>query len=448
MMKFTRRQMLQGFGTAIALPWLESIAAAASPFVGSVDPPVRLAFMYLPNGMHMPDWQPTGKDAIDFVWPKIFEPVAKYRGHTTILSGTALQGAEPGEDGAGDHARSVAAFLTGAHPRKTSGSNIFNGKSIDQVAADQIGPKTRFASLELGTEGSAQAGRCDSGYSCAYTSNVSWRSPTSPMAKEMNPAAVFERLFGGADDLENRIASQQRIRNRSSILDFVGRNAQNLQTQLSANDRRKFDEYLYAVREIEKRLDNVDKLDEPELDIADFPRPMGVPASYGEHVKLMLDMMTLAFQTDSTRIVSFMFANAGSNRSYREIGLKSGHHDVSHHGHSKSKQQQISKINTFHMQLFGHLLDRLSRIQEGDSTLLDNSIIVYGSGIADGNSHAHRDLPIAVFGKGGGSIDSGRHIQVRSGTPLTNLYCSLLDRVGASVDKFADSNGRIDQLSL
>ena len=456
-MNLTRRTLLQGFGTAIALPWLESMAVATgigtSNGIASIGqtakPPVRTAFVYLPNGMNMSHWRPALTDVGEkLTTPRTFEPVAKYLDQTTIISGLSLRGAEARGDGAGDHARSVAAFLTGAHPRKTQGSNIHNGVSVDQVAASKIGHHTRFPSLEFGTESSAQAGRCDSGYSCAYTSNISWRTPTSPMAKEMDPSAVFERLFGSSSHLDSAAAKQQRKSRRKSILDFVRRDAKSLQFQLSTNDRHKFDEYMFSIRDIEKRLGDIDKLAEPEVNISDFQRPLGVPASYGEHVKLMLDMMALAFQTDSTRVISFMFANAGSNRSYREIGIKGGHHDISHHGNAIAKRRQISKINLFHMELFGHLLDRLSSIREGDSTLLDNSMILYGSGISDGNKHTHKNLPIAIFGRGGGTIDAGRHIRVRGGTPLTNLYCSMLDRVGAKVDTFSDSNGRIDQLKI
>ncbi len=445
-MTLLRRDLLRGLGTAIALPWLESFPGSRGVARLAGKPPVRLAFVYLPNGMHMSHWRPRRKPGSDLVMPPIFAPVEKYRQQTTILSGLSLQGAEPGGDGAGDHARSVAAFLTGTRPRKTEGANIYNGTSVDQVAARKIGHLTRFASLELGTESSAQAGRCDSGYSCAYTSNISWRTPTSPMAKEMDPAAVFDRLFGSADERENRIARNERISRRRSILDFVLRDAGSLQQQLSNHDRHKLDEYLHAVRDIERRLGKVEKLDQPEFDLSDFQRPLGVPASYGEHVKLMLDMMVLAFQTDSTRVISFMFANAGSNRSYPQIGVRSGHHDLSHHGNAMAKQRKISQVNVYHMTLFFHLLDRMSKIVEGDSTLLDNSLILYGSGIADGDRHDHRDLPIALFGRGGGTIDPGRHIRLRVGTPLTNLYCSLLDRIGAGVDQFADSNGRIGQL--
>ena len=445
-MEISRRTLLHGFGTALSLPWLESLSTSLNLGIGTDKPPVRLAFVYLPNGMNMAKWKPFGKEVKDFKTPEIFQPVEAFKSKTTIVTGLALSGAMAHGDGAGDHARSVASFLTGAHPRKTRGANIKNGISVDQVAASQIGHLTRFPSLELGTESSAKAGRCDSGYSCAYTSNISWRTPTSPMAKEMNPAAVFERLFGSVDQFENKIAQQRRISRRQSILDFVQDDAQKVQKQLSKNDQRKFDEYLYSIRDIEKRIASIDKLEEPEFEISDFQRPLGVPASYDEHVKLLLDMMVLAFQTDSTRVISFMFANAGSNRSYPDLGIQSGHHDISHHGNSFAKTQKIGKINVHHMSLFAHFLERMDSIQESNGTLLDNSIILYGSGISDGDRHDHRNLPIALFGSGGGSIDTGRHLRVRARTPLTNLYCSMLDRVGAKVDSFSDSNGRIDEL--
>jgi hypothetical protein len=447
-MSFNRRQLIQGFGTVLALPWLESasFAAGVSPAGAPTSPPLRTAFIYLPNGMHMSHWTPRGASETDFETSEIFEPVKQYKNQTTVITGLNLQNAKPGGDGGGDHARSVASFLTGARARKTKGSNIYLGKSVDQVASAAIGDQTRFASLELGTESSAQAGRCDSGYSCAYTSNISWRTPTSPMAKEMNPAAVFKRLFGSADDLENQQAEAERISRRKSILDFVLPQAKSFQKKLAAGDRRKFDEYLFAVRDIEKRLGKIDKLDEPECDVSNFERPLGVPASYGEHVKLMFDMMTLAFQTDSTRIISFMYANAGSNRSYRDIGIRGGHHDISHHGNSFAKQKKISQINVFHMSLMTHLLDRLSGVEEAGGTLLDNCMLLYGSGISDGNRHNHNNLPIALFGGAGKRIETGRHIRVRAGTPLTNLYCSMLDRMGVNVDSFSDSNGRVDEL--
>jgi hypothetical protein len=437
----------------MALPWLEAMAspapliASASSRTAITTPPVRMAFLYVPNGMHMPDWIPQGDGERDFKTQSIMEPIAEFREKMNIFSGLSLEGAKALGDGGGDHARSVAAFLTGAHPKKTHGADIRNGVSVDQVAADKIGHLTKLKSLELGTEGSSTGGRCDSGYSCLYTSNISWRTDTSPLSKEINPAAVFERLFGSGTVLENQRSLAKRESDRKSILDFVNGEAKLLSHQLGAQDKRKFDEYLYAIRDIERRLNDTEKLGSSEEDFSDYPRPVGVPAEYAQHVKLLFDMMALAFQTDSTRICSLMYANAGSNRSYRNLEIREGHHKISHHGNSEEKQQKISKINQYHMKLAHHLISKLDSIKEGDGTLLDNCMVVYGSGIADGNRHRHDDLPIAMFGGGGGTIKTGRHIRLPSETPLTNLYSSMLDRIGAPVDRFSDATGKIDELN-
>lgn len=445
--KLSRRTLLRGMGATIALPWLEAMAGP-TPLIAGISkpvstPPVRMAFLYVPNGMHMPDWTPPSGN---LEVPTILQPVADFKDQMTILSGLSLNGANALGDGGGDHARSVAAFLTGAHPKKTYGDNIRNGKSVDQVAAEKIGHLTRLSSLELGTESSAPAGKCDTGYSCLYTSNISWRTETSPLAKEIDPASVFERIFGSDDELQNSKALLERQRKRKSILEYVNEDAKSLHKRLGINDRRKLGEYLHAVRAVERRLLASDKLDQLEQDISDFPRPVGVPVNYGEHVKLLFDMITLAFQTDSTRIATFMYANAGSNRSYRNLGIRGGHHNLSHHGHSKDKQKQIAKINRYHASLLKHLLTRLSGIKEGNGTLLDNCMVMYGSGIADGNSHRHDNLPISVFGKAGGTIKGNQHIELQQKTPLTNLYVSMLDRVGAKIDRFSDSTGKIDGL--
>ena len=451
----SRRTMLRGsFGAAMALPWLESMGSAA-PMITSANstiarkaaagPPVRMAFLYVPNGMHMQDWTPKGKSETKFELQKIMEPIADFKDQMNVFTGLTLDGAFAHGDGGGDHARSVASFLTGSHPKKTNGNDILNGRSVDQVAAERIGHLTRLKSLELGTQDSAQAGQCDSGYSCLYTSNISWRTERSPLAKEINPASVFDRLFGedNGPQLDPRSLAR-RDRDRKSVLDFVQQEAKILSNKLGVQDKRKLEEYLYAVRDIERRLASTEKLGENERDVPDAPRPIGVPAEYGEHVKLLFDMMTLAFQTDSTRIISFMYSNAGSNRPYKNLSIKDGHHNISHHGGSREKQAKISKINYYHVTLLRHLLTRLSNVREGGGSLLDNCMVVYGSGIADGNSHTHKDLPISMFGGGGGSVKTGRHLRLRSGTPLTNLYRSMLKRVGAPVDNFSDSNGIVD----
>lgn len=446
----SRRTVLRGIGVSLALPWLEAMTspapliAQATHRTASLAAPVRMAFLYVPNGMHMPDWMPQGPGDHDFELQSIMEPIAEFRDKMNIFGGLTLRGARALGDGGGDHARSVSAFLTGAHPKKTDGSDIKNGVSVDQIAAEKIGHLTKLKSLELGTEASSRGGRCDSGYSCLYTSNISWRTDTSPLAKEINPAAVFERLFGSENEAENRRSLEKRDSDRKSILDFAMGDAKSLNQKLGADDRRKLDEYLYAVRDIERRLSDSEKLEQSEHDFSNFPRPAGVPREFAQHIKLMFDMMVLAFQSDSTRVCSFMYANAGSNRSYRNLSIREGHHTISHHGKAKDKQQNISKINQFHMSLAHHFISKLDSINEGDRTLLDNSMVLYGSGIADGNSHAHHNLPIAMFGSGGGTIETGRFIRSRKNTPLTNLYCSMLDRVGAPVESFSDSNGKIE----
>ena len=444
--------MLRGLGTALALPWLEAMSTPA-PLIANVTrrvavakPPVRMAFLYVPNGMHMPDWIPQGPGDREFEIQSIMKPIEEFREKMNIFSGLSLRGAQALGDGGGDHARSVASFLTGAHPKKTDGSDIQNGISVDQVAADRIGHLTKLKSLELGTEGSSAGGRCDSGYSCLYTSNISWRTDTSPLSKEVNPASVFARMFGEAKELEDRRSLAKRESNRKSILDFVRGEAKSLSGRLGTQDRQKLDEYLYAVRDIERRLNSTEKLGSPDEDYSDYPRPVGVPAEYAEHVKLLFDMMVLAFQTDSTRISSFMYTNAGSNRSYRNLSIREGHHNLSHHKNAAEMQQKISKINQYHVSLAHHLISKLDSIKEGDGTLLDNCMVMYGSGIADGNSHAHDNLPIMMFGGGGGTIKTGRFIRIRNRTPLTNLYVSMLDRVGAPVDEFSDSSGTLDEL--
>jgi hypothetical protein len=457
----SRRTLLRGLGVSIALPWLEAMNGPANwlqaataprsggPFGSLGTPgnrgPKRLAFFYVPNGIHMPEWTPE-RDGSQFDLPPILKEFSAFQNQMNVISGLTLNGARALGDGAGDHARSVAAFLTGAHPKKTNGADIAAGISVDQLAAARIGQATRLASLELGTETSAQAGNCDSGYSCAYTSNLSWRTPTSPVAKEMDPAAVFDRLFANTDHTMTAEQRALRQKRRQSILDSALADAKSLHGQLGQQDRRKLDEYLHAVRELEQRVERTEKLDQRDPQNDDFTRPTGVPRSYGDHVGLLLDMLVLAFQTDSTRIATFMFANAGSNRSYREIGVAEGHHDVSHHGNSPEKQKRISEINHFHAQLMSRFLERLATTPEGDGNLLDNSLIVYGSGISDGNAHNHDNLPIVLFGSGGGAISTNRHLRYPKETPLTNLYVTLLNHMGIAEKSFGDSTGMLENL--
>lgn len=438
----SRRTVLRGLGTALALPVLDVMSPTRLLSAAATDAPapLRMGFFYVPNGMHMPDWTPS-KEGKGFDLKPTLARLSDHKNDFNVLTGLTLDSAAAHGDGGGDHARSVAAFLTGAHPRKTNGADIQNGVSVDQATAELVGQATRFGSLELGLEASSQAGNCDSGYSCAYASNMSWRGPTTPVAKEVDPAAVFDRLFAGQTVKETRQAQGIREKYRKSILDFVLEDAQQLHRELPTVDKRKLDEYLYSVRDVEKRIAGADRLRVSEDGVPDYPRPSGVPKELSKHSELMMDMVTLAFQTDSTRILSFMFTNAGSNRSYPEIGVNEGHHELSHHGKSEHKQEGIATINRFHVDRFSYLLSRMKQVREGERTLLENCMIVYGSGIGDGDRHNHDDLPILLAGNAGGRIETGRHIRYKNGTPLCNLYTWMMQQMGAKVDKFGDSNG-------
>jgi len=436
-----RRTMLRGLGTAISLPLLEAMlpksrAAAAA----AQTPPLRMMFFMVPNGAHMPAWTPSTQGP-GFALPATLEPLQKHRDYVSVFSGLTLDGARDHGDGAGDHARSGASFLTGAHPRKTDGADIKSSVSVDQVAAQAVGSKSRFASLELGIDGSAQAGNCDSGYSCAYSSNLAWRNESSPLAKENDPAAVFDRLFGNGDSASEGKNRAARIERRKSVLDFVLDDAKALQTRLGTADKRKLDEYLYAVRDVENRMTHSDKLKVGEDGVPNIARPAGIPRDWSEHCKLMMDMTALAIRSDATRILTFMFGNEGDNKGYPQIGVPEGHHELSHHGKSEEKQAKVQKINHFHMQHFAYLLDHFAGVEEAGSQLLDNCLILYGSGISDGDRHNHDDLPIMMVGKGGGRIKKPAHLQYPKDTPLCNLYLWMLNQVGVKADSFGDSTG-------
>jgi hypothetical protein len=439
-----RRTALKGLGVAVALPALEAMAPAvalAAPAARTL--PRRLAFVYVPNGVNMTDWTPRTLGA-GFELPPAMQPLQEVRDHLLVLSGLTLDKARPNGDGPGDHARAMSAFLTGCQPVKTHGANLRVGVSVDQVAARQLGQATRFASLEIGCEGGAQAGNCDSGYSCAYSHNLSWRSEATPNPKEVNPRLVFDRLFASANRREAAGSQARREQYNLSILDFVNEDAQRLRHRLGGSDQQRLDEYLTSIRDIETRLARASA---PDAAAAAMARPAGVPSDYGEHLRLMTDLLVLAFQGDVTRVATFVYANEGSNRSYRLISVPDGHHDLSHHQGNREKLEKIGRINRFHLTQFAYLLRRLKSIREGNGNLLDNCMIVYGSGNGDGNRHNHDDLPILLAGRGGGTLTTGRHVRFPRETPLTNLYLSLLNRVGVSVRSVGDSTGRLPYLS-
>jgi len=439
-----RRTALRGLGTAIALPLLDSMVPRAALAAGAGEAartPLRMAFLYVPNGIHMQDWTPA-EEGENYVLPSTLEPLAAFKNDMCVLTGLTQKKAFANGDGGGDHARALASFLTGTQARKTSGADIRAGVSADQVAATEIGRYTRFPSLELGCEAGQQSGNCDSGYSCAYSSNISWKGESTPMAKEVNPKSAFDRLFTNGRPGESAEGRAKRERYNQSVLDFVRDDARALRDKLGVTDQRKLDEYLTAVRELETRIAKAAQTSADEA-VAGFARPAGIPKDYDAHIRLMEDLMVLAFQGDVTRISTMVIANEGSNRSYPFIEVPEGHHDLSHHGNDAKKHEKIKKINRFHVTQFGHLLERLKGIKEGEGTLLDNCMIVYGSGIGDGNRHNHDDLPILLAGRGAGTIKPGRHIKYASGTPLNNLFLSMLDRLGVRRESLGDSTGRV-----
>ncbi|MBI2685664.1 MAG: DUF1552 domain-containing protein [Acidobacteria bacterium] len=427
----SRRTLLRGLGAAVALPALD----AMTPARVSAAPP-RLAFVYVPNGIIMDQWTPAAEGAA-FELPRVLQPFAPLREKTLLLSGLAQVNGRALGDGPGDHARAAATWLTGVHPRKTAGADIKNGISADQLAAQAIGANTRFASLELGIEHGRIVGNCDSGYSCAYSNSIAWRSAETPLPPEVNPRLVFERLFGTGDDSTNPF--------RKSILDYVRDDAASLQSTLGANDKRKLDEYLTSVREIEKRLDIAGK-QAASMPKPDMEKPEGIPVDFEEHVTLMFDLLTVAFQTDSTRVATFMLGREGSNTTYRQIGVPDAHHGISHHRGDTEKIEKLTKINEYHALLFGRWLQKLAAAKDGDGSLLDHMTIVYGSSLADGNRHTHHDLPILLAGGMNGKLQLGRHVRYPKETPLTNLYLSLLDHAGVKPETLGDSTGRLTSL--
>ncbi|HVK09375.1 MAG TPA: DUF1552 domain-containing protein [Gemmataceae bacterium] len=436
-----RRTVLKGLGAAVALPWLEAMGpvtawADSSP---GTKVPNRMAFLYVPNGANMADWTPKADGPLGEL-PAILQPLNDLKPHFSVLTGLTADKARAHGDGGGDHARALSAFLTGCQPRKTDGTDIRAGVSVDQVAAGRIGDATRLPSLEIGGEAGAMAGNCDSGYSCVYSSTMSWRSATQPLPKEVNPKLVFERLFGSGGAAERA----KRDARRKSVLDFVREDSADLKGKLGATDQRKLDEYFSALRDIEVRIAKAETL--PPVKAPDMKAPTAIPAKYEEHLQLLSDLMVLAFQADVTRVCTFVFANEGSNKPYPFAGVSEGHHDLSHHGNDAKKKAKIRDINTFHVKQLAYLLNKLKATKEGNGTLLDHCMIAYGSGNSDGNAHNHEDLPILLAGGGCGTIRQGRHVRYAKETPVNNLWLSMLDRMDVKLASLGDSTGTLTNL--
>ena len=442
-----RRTFLKGLGTVIALPMLEAMLPPAKLFAaGGTEAgtafPRRMAFVYIPNGANMEDWTPKTVGA-DYELPYILQPLEPLRKDFQVISGLAHDKARPHGDGPGDHARASATFLTGCQARKTKGADIKVGVSVDQIAAEKVGKYTRLPSLELSCDKGRIAGECDSGYSCAYQFNLSWKTESTPMPPEVDPRLVFDRLFSNGIAEETGESRAKRDLYNQSILDLVTEDASRLKSKLGYTDRHKLDEYLTAVRELEQRIQQAEKFVASQ---PDFVKPTGIPKQYEQHLGLMYDMMALAFQSDSTRVATFITAHDGDDRPYPFICVADGHHTLSHHQNDQAKKEKIAKINHFHMEQFARFLTKLKSIKEGEGTLLDNCMIVYGGAIGDGNRHNHDNLPILLAGQGGGTLTPARHVKLGKETPMTNLYLSMLDRMGVAAQRVGDSTGKLEDV--
>jgi Protein of unknown function (DUF1552) len=442
----SRRTLMRGVGTAIALPYLDAMLPAFGAPGGAAETksPIRLAFVYIPNGAVMQDWTPEAAGS-NYGFTPILKPLEAYREDMFVLTGLAANNGNALGDGGGDHARAAASFLTGVHPKKTSGADIQSGISADQIVAKQIGGATRLSSLELACDDSRLVGSCDTGYSCAYTNTIVWRGPTSPLPPETNPRLVFERLFGTEDFSVDPATRARRAEYRKSILDMARERIVKLMGDLGPSDKRKMDEYLYAIREIEKRIESAE-VDNRTI-TPGGEKPSGIPVVYGDYLKLMYDLKIMAFQADLTRVATTMAGREGSVRVFPEIGVPEPHHPLSHHRNDPATMAKLSKINQHHVQLFAYFIGKMKSTQDGDGTLLDHSMIVYGGGLSDSNRHLHENLPVLLAGRGGGKLKPGRHVVYDKPVPVTNLYMTLMSHMGLRAETIGDSNGEVAFLS-
>ena len=432
-----RRTFLRGAGAALALPLLDAMVPAMTALAATPAAPVRrLGFVFIPMGCDGTRWTPPGGDKLEELSP-ILSSLAPVKEHVSVLTNMELKNAYPGT-----HATSNSAFLSAARAKHTESADFFLGTTVDQIAAKQLGKETQLPSLELAMDMLQTVGQCDNGYACVYQNNLSWSSPTTPLPAEAHPRLVFESLFGEGGKPADRRAA---LRRRASLLDFVKEDIQQLGKTLGPADRARLDEYLDSVREVERRIQKAEA-DATGGALPDLDRPVGVPASYADHARLMFDLQVLAWQGDVTRVITFQLARETSNRTYPEIGVSDPHHPLSHHGNDPAKIARMAKINTFHVSLFAEFVAKLKATKEGNGTLLDHSAVLYGSGMGNPNVHDHINLPILVAGGAACGMKGGRHIRFNKATPLANLYLTLLDKVGVKIDKFADSKGKIDGL--
>jgi hypothetical protein len=441
----SRRTMLRGFGAALALPLLDAMVPALSALAQTAARRVRrLGIVYLPNGMAMSYWTPktVGKN---FEVTPVLEPLQRYRDRMVVVSGLTQR--PPGGEGGGNHAHASTKFLTGVVGRRAVAGQrgeIEAGMSMDQIAARELGAQTELTSLELGIDSRDFAGSCDAGFSCAYTNTIAWRSPTTPLPVENNPRAVFERMFGG-DDTTDRAARRVRLDADKSLLDSVTERVADIERGLNPSDRHKLTEYLDAVRDVERRIQKAEQQSATDLPVVD--QPAGIPARFGDHVKLMFDLQVLAYRTDLTRVISFMLGRELTSRTYTEIGVQDAHHPLSHHEDNPVKIATMSKINTYHAGLFSSYLDSLAATRDGDGSLLDDTLILFGAGMSNSNAHAPNDLPLALVSGDAAQLQGGRHLRFPLDTPVANLHLAILDKLGVPLDKLGDSTGKADLLS-
>jgi len=441
-----RRTVLRGLGATLALPLLDSMVPALTALrYTAAQPTNRLGLVYVPMGAVMSNWTPSTEGA-GFECSPILQPLARFQHRLLVLTGLDNEPAvaKLGEP-AGGHGRIGAAFLTGVHAKPTEGADFEAGVSIDQIAARQLGQHTQLGSLELGLESAGLAGACDVGYSCAYVNTLCWRSPTTPLPMENNPRAVFERLFGDSDSTDERARAARAQKDRS-ILDSVTETVADLRQELGSRDRAKLSQYLEAIRDIERRIQTAEAQSGRELPVVERPAG-GIPASFEEYANLMFDLQVLAYQSDLTRVITFMLGKELSSRTYPEIGVPDQHHPLSHHQNDPQKLEKLTRVNTFHTQLFAQYLEKLGATPDGDGTLLDHVTIIYGSGMSNSNLHIPHKLPILLVGGGAGQINGGRHLRYPDGTPLTNLYMTVLTKVGVPMERIGDSTGELKHLS-
>lgn len=439
----SRRTVLRGIGAGVSLPLLDAMVPALTAFEKTAAKPVnRFGAVYVPNGIMMAQWTPTAEGTA-FEFSPTLKALEPFRERLLVLSG--LNSTPPKQTGAvGVHARASTRFLTDTPPKVTNGADLEAGISMDQIAAQELGKHTQLASLELGLESTESGASCDNGFNCVYTSTISWRGPTTPLPTEHNPREVFERMFGDttSTDPATRLA---RIQQQRSILDSVTRRIGQLEQSVGSGDRAKLDEYFEAIRDVERRIQNAEHQSATELPVVD--QPPGIPATFEEHAKLMYDLYALAYQCDLTRVITFMIAHEFSGRTYPQIGVPDAHHPISHHQNDPVRLAKLAKINAYHIELFAGFLKKLQSTPDGDGSLLDHVMIVYGAGMSDSNSHDPKNLPILLAGGGAGGLKGGAHLRLTKDTPLANLHLSLLDKLGVHADKLGDSAGELSELS-